>query len=150
MPSRMQRQADRLIDRITREPFRGAWQAVTVVTLAATVIGGVLMRVTDPDTFPNVWLGLWWSVQTVTTVGYGDVVPQSIAGRIVAVLVMLGGIAFIAVTTAAIASVFVEAARRRRAGADDVEEVELRRLRGEVEALAAEVRALREERRPPG
>jgi voltage-gated potassium channel Kch len=146
----MQRQADRLIDRITREPFRGAWQAVTVVTLAATVIGGVLMRVTDPDTFPNVWLGLWWSVQTVTTVGYGDVVPQSIAGRIVAVLVMLGGIAFIAVTTAAIASVFVEAARRRRAGADDVEEVELRRLRGEVEALAAEVRALREERRPPG
>jgi len=149
MSSRMQRHVDRLIDRITREPFRGAWRAVTVVTLGATVIGGVLMRVTDPDTFPNVWLGLWWSVQTVTTVGYGDVVPQSIAGRIVAVLVMLGGIAFIAVTTAAIASVFVEAARRRRAGADDVEEVELRRLRGEVEALAAEVRALREERRRP-
>jgi voltage-gated potassium channel len=150
MASRMQRQVDRLIDRITQEPFRGAWQAVTVVTLAATVIGGLAMRLTDPDTFPNVWLGMWWSVQTVTTVGYGDAVPESIAGRLVAVVVMLAGVAFIAVTTAAIASVFVEAARRRRAGtAEAPEQLELQRLRSEVEALAAEVRTLREELKPP-
>src|SRR5262245_27487987 len=150
MASRMQRQVDRLIERITQEPFRGAWQAVTLVTLVVTVVGGLLMRLTDPDTFHDVWDGLWWSVQTVTTVGYGDLLPQSVAGRIVAVVVMVLGVAFIAVTTAAIASVFVEAARRRRAGAQEsAEQVELRRLRSEVEALAAEVRALREQLKPP-
>jgi voltage-gated potassium channel len=150
MPSRLQRTVDGMIDRITKEPFIGAWRAVTLVTLTVTVAGGLLMRLTDPNTFDNVWLGLWWSVQTVTTVGYGDVLPQSIAGRIIAVLVMLLGVAFIAVTTAAIASAFVEAARRRRAGTAAAPEVgELQRLRSEVEALAAEVRALREGREPP-
>src|SRR5262245_41745934 len=136
MPS-IQRTADRMLERITRNPFIGAWRAVTLVTLTVTVAGGLLMRLTDSNTFDTVWLGMRWSVQTVATVGYGDVVPQSAAGRTIAVLVMLVGVAFIAVTTAAIASVFVEAARRRRGrAAEDPGTAELRRLRGEVEALA--------------
>jgi voltage-gated potassium channel len=140
--NRWQRSADRAVERITRSPLRGAWRATAIVTVSVTLIGGVLMRLTDPDTFPNIWLGLWWSIQTLTTVGYGDVVPESVAGRVVATLVMIGGIGFITVTTAAIASAFVEAGRRRGAGRDPQLE-ELRALRQEVAALAAEVRALR-------
>jgi voltage-gated potassium channel len=146
MASMLQRWVDRVVDRIVRDPFRGAWRAVAVASLIATVTGGLLMRVTDPDAFPSIWTGLWWSIQTVTTVGYGDVLPQSAAGRTVAALVMLFGIAFITVTSAAIASAFVEAARRRTGRLQDPQAQELARLRTEVEALAAEVRALRRER----
>ena len=147
MASRLQRQTDRMVERITREPLVGAWRAVAVVTLSVTVIGGLLMRLTDPDTFSNVWLGLWWAAQTVTTVGYGDILPQTVAGRIIAVVIMLGGVAFITVTSAAIASAFVEAARRRNAASSgNVRmEDEIRLLRGEIEALRAEVRELRED-----
>jgi voltage-gated potassium channel len=51
-------------------------------------------------------------VQTVTTVGYGDLVPESTTGRIIASVVMIGGIGFLTVITAAITSTFIENARR--------------------------------------
>ena len=56
--------------------------------------------------------GLWWAAQTVTTVGYGDHVPQTVSGRLVAVLVMMVGIGLVTVITAAITSVFVARAHR--------------------------------------
>jgi voltage-gated potassium channel Kch len=65
---------------------------------------------------------MWWALQTVTTVGYGDVTPRHAAGRFVGVVVMLEGIAFLAITTAVITSTFVARAERERAiveGAED-------------------------------
>lgn len=58
-----------------------------------------------------VWDGTWWAIVTVTTVGYGDVYPTSVSGRIVAIIVMLVGVGFLAVLTATIASFFVKADR---------------------------------------
>lgn len=55
---------------------------------------------------------MWWAIQTVTTVGYGDLVPTSQGGRLVAALVMLVGIGFLTVIMAAITSTFIESARR--------------------------------------
>jgi voltage-gated potassium channel len=52
-----------------------------------------------------------WAVVTVTTVGYGDAVPHSVEGQIVAMVVMLVGIGFLSVLTASIASVFVKSDR---------------------------------------
>ena len=152
MPSRLQERIDRQIERITRNPFRGAWVATATVTLVVTILAGILMQLTDPDSFPSVWSGLWWAVQTTTTVGYGDVVPGSAAGRLIATLVMLGGIGFISVTTAGITTAFVESARRRRAaaGTDDPVALEVRELRRQVEALTAEVRAGRGADGPSG
>ena len=79
------------------------------------------MHFADRDAFPTIGRGLWWSVQTVTTVGYGDAVPATVAGRLVAALVMLAGIAFIAVLTAVITASFIENARRRRGLDGDAE-----------------------------
>lgn len=58
---------------------------------------------------------MWWSLVTVTTVGYGDFVPVDTAGRIIASFLLLGGLAFLTVIIAMITSGFVE--RRHRQGA---------------------------------
>lgn len=98
---------------------RGAAIVIAVVTTSITVGAGLLMTVLDGTNFPTLGGGLWWALQTVTTVGYGDHVPNTAAGRIVAALVMLLGLGFITVITASITSAFVEQARQRqRAGHD--------------------------------
>jgi voltage-gated potassium channel len=55
---------------------------------------------------------MWWALQTVTTVGYGDVTPANVSGRLVGAVVMLEGTAFIAIVTAVITSTFVARATR--------------------------------------
>jgi len=92
---------------------RRAARVIASVTLLVTVAGGVLIHFADRKNFPNIGDGLWWAIQTVTTVGYGDLVPTTAAGRFVASVVMLTGIGFLTVITAAITSTFIEAARRR-------------------------------------
>src|SRR5262245_31536801 len=101
---------------------RGAAGVVVAATAVVVVVGGVLMRLFDPDEYPNVWLGMWWAVQTVTTVGYGDVTPKDVVGRLVAAFVMLEGIAFVAIVTAAITSSFVARANREREAAQEEDE----------------------------
>ena len=115
-----------------------------IITITVTIIAGVLMRLTDPDEFENVWEGLWWASQTVTTVGYGDVLPSSPAGRLLAVLVMMIGVTFLTVTSAAIASAFVEAARRRRM-AEGTGEASAAEMHEELRQLSEEVRRLRQD-----
>ena len=57
---------------------------------------------------------MWWATQTVTTVGYGDVVPDSAGGQLIAVVLMVGGLSFFAVVTGVITSVFVTRAQAER------------------------------------
>ena len=45
---------------------------------------GVIERLVNRKTFDSAWEGMWWATQTVTTVGYGDVVPQSTDGKVIA------------------------------------------------------------------
>jgi voltage-gated potassium channel Kch len=78
---------------------------------------------------------MWWAIQTVTTVGYGDVTPSALSGRIIASFVMLEGIAFLAIVTAAITSTFVaRATKQLQAGRDD-ELTELRRVEARFDEL---------------
>ena len=100
---------------------RGAANVIVTATATVVVTSGVLMRVLDHSEYPNVWRGLWWAMQTVTTVGYGDVTPANVSGRIVAAAVMLWGIAFLAIITAAITSVFVARAQQERELAAEAE-----------------------------
>ncbi|GAA2757596.1 potassium channel family protein [Actinopolymorpha rutila] len=58
-------------------------------------------------------LALWWSVETATTVGYGDLYPVTLAGRIIATIVMIVGIASFSIVTASLATWFVGSASRR-------------------------------------
>lgn len=72
-------------------------------------------------------LALWWSVETATTVGYGDLYPVTVGGRVIATIVMLVGIAVFSVVTASLATWFVgTAARRARQAAQALEHAEAR------------------------
>jgi voltage-gated potassium channel Kch len=92
--------------------MRGAASVIVLATAIVVVGAGVLIRFVDHQEYSNVWVGMWWAVQTVTTVGYGDVTPKRITGRLVGGAVMLEGVAFIAILTAVITSTFVARATR--------------------------------------
>ena len=64
--------------------------------------------------------GLWWAVVTITTVGYGDVVPQTPGGRVLGVLLMFVGLISLSLLTATVASVFVERKLRKERGLEAV------------------------------
>jgi len=99
-----------------------------------TVGGGILERVVDHKEFPTIGKGLWFALQTVTTVGYGDVTPKQANGRFVAAVVMLTGIGFLAVITASVTASLVESSRRRFAAKSEL--AESRRLEDLSERLA--------------
>ena len=84
---------------------------IVTATFAVVVISGILMTFIDNSEFSDIGVGLWWAVQTVTTVGYGDVAPKNGAGRALGAIVMLEGTAFIAIVTAVITSSFVTRAQ---------------------------------------
>jgi len=112
------------MSKFLREPpsMRTAASVIVTATALAVIGGGVLIRVLDHSEYPNIWVGMWWALQTVTTVGYGDVTPAHASGRIVGAFVMLEGIAFLAIITAAVTSTFVVRAERERAIAEGAEE----------------------------
>ena len=98
-----------------RRGLRPRYAAYVIVVFWAlgVVVFGIVERLVDPDTFDTVWLGMWWAIQTVTTVGYGDIVPGSTAGKVIASFMMLGGLSLFAVVTGAITSAFVAQAQRQ-------------------------------------
>jgi voltage-gated potassium channel len=136
--TRLERRLDRAVDRATTP--RGAAIVIASVSTVITVLAGLVVTVVEHDTYPSVGTGLWWAAQTVTTVGYGDNVPTSLAGRLVAVFVMFVGIGFLTVVTAAITSTFVAHARRADQTTSDAETAmvdQLRQLDGRLEGIEA-------------
>jgi voltage-gated potassium channel len=137
----------RLVSALQRKPLtaRRAAGIIAGVTVVVTVAGGVLAWLIERDDFQSLGAGLWWSLQTVTTVGYGDVVPTSTNGRIIGSIVILSGIAFVTVITAAVTAALVETARRRERGgaprdlSDQLEEISAR-----LSAIEASVGTSRE------
>lgn len=93
---------------------RRAALLISVMSLCIGIGGGVVMWAVDREDFPTLGSGMWFAIQTITTVGYGDRTPSSTEGRAVATLVMVTGIGFMSVITATITAIFVESARRKR------------------------------------
>jgi len=83
-----------------------------------TTLAGVLMAAIDPA-YKNPWVGIWWAWQTVTTVGYGDIVPVSFAGRLLAIVLMLLGIAFLSLLTANFSAYFISRGTNQVVKAED-------------------------------
>jgi voltage-gated potassium channel len=126
--------------RFLREPvsIRGAVGVIVTATALVVAGGGVAMRLLDHDEYPSVWRGVWWALQTVTTVGYGDVTPERVSGRVVGAFVMLYGIAFLTITIAAITSTFVARAEREHDVAEaQADQEEQERIAARFDDLSA-------------
>ena len=99
---------------------------VTIIGLAIVLVlvAGLLERLVEPETFSSIGLAYWWAVTTVTTVGYGDVLPETTGGRIVAALLMLTGLGLIPLITSVVVSILVSQ-RTREARAEEMADLRL-------------------------
>jgi voltage-gated potassium channel len=86
-------------------------RVAAILTVAAVVVGGAAEHTVSSGDFATYWDGIWWAVVTVTTVGYGDLYPKTVEGRLVGMVLMFVGISFLSLLTAAIASRFVRQER---------------------------------------
>jgi len=102
-------------DRLANLNLRGAVFLIVAVATAMSVIAAVIERLIDPA-FDDMGIALWWAVTTVTTVGYGDIVPESHAGRAAASVLMLTGLALIPTLTSIVVATLVaqRSARERQ------------------------------------
>jgi voltage-gated potassium channel len=101
---------------------------------AAAIAAAVVMRLLNPAEYPTYEVAFWWAIQTVTTIGYGDVTPKTLEGRTVASILMVAGVAAISLLTATISAALVE--RRRRAQqAEDPMMMMLARIEQRLEQL---------------
>ncbi len=117
---------------------RSAALVIAYVTISTAIVAALLMKIIDKKEFPSVGSGLWWAIETVTSVGYGDIVPVTAAGRIVASLVMLLGIGFLTVITAAITSSFIAQSRESMPKENNAAtEEQFRRIRERLERIEA-------------
>ncbi len=130
--------AGRILDRFRSNPasLRNATAAIISVTVGVVVLGAVLIWLLDRDEYPTFGEALWFTLQTVTTVGYGDATPERALGRIVAGVVMVTAIGLITIVTALITSVFIEAARAKLDRSKNDDEVD---ARARLEASLAEI-----------
>lgn len=110
-----------------------------LITGVTVILGGIAFTQVETSRELSVIDGIWWAVTTVTTVGYGDIVPTSNASRVVALAVMSVGIGFVALVTGVAAERFLNMSEEERE--EDQERVQ---ILSEVHALRTELAELRQ------
>ncbi len=125
----------RLTNAITQLTLRKAVGLIVGVATTLALTAAVLIRLIDPaiGTFPE---ALWWAISTVSTVGYGDVVPESGPGRIVATALMLTGLGLIPLITSVVVSILVSQ-RTREAREEELRDLAL--IIGRLDAIDAKL-----------
>jgi voltage-gated potassium channel len=117
---------------------RTAVVLIAVSTLVIVAGSTIIAWTFDRRDFDSLGQALWWSLQTVTTVGYGDIVPQSARGQFIGGVVMLIGIAASAVLTALITSALFETVLRRQRADEEAG------LQKQLEAVEKQLAAIAE------
>ena len=114
---------------------RRAAGVISISTLLLTAAGGAGAWLVDRKDFDGFGDAMWWAVQTVTTVGYGDVVPEHVSGRLIGAVLMLQGIALLTVITASVTATLIEQARRRRQDQSDDVLAKLEQMDARLESI---------------
>ncbi len=125
-PRPIARPLGRAMGRFDEDPTsaRRAMFVIVMAVVTTVVVGGVVMRLVDPREYPDLGVAFWYVLQTVTTVGYGDVAPKDPIGRVVGGVIMVLAFAFLAIVTASITSILFESrqkAGRQRSRSDEAE-----------------------------
>lgn len=111
-------------------------RVAALLTVTGIIVAGSAQHVFSAGEFASLWDGIWWAVVTVTTVGYGDLYPTTVQGRLIGMVLMFAGIGFLSLLTAAIASRFVKEERSEKR--DEMMEA-LRRLEADVREIKAKL-----------
>ncbi len=116
-PALVERQVQRIAN------SRSVTLGLAALFVVLALLGAIVMRIIDQENVPSLGTAVWWTLQTITTVGYGDVVPTTAAGQVVGGIEMVIGVSFIAFVTAGVTSAVIRrgAAAQAEAGRADAE-----------------------------
>jgi len=115
---------------VFREEARSIGALLFILTLTLTISASLMYMIegeAQPDGFSSIPAAMWWAIETLTTVGYGDLVPTTVAGKILGGMVTIIGVSAVALFTSVITVSFMDQLRLRR-----------ETLQHEVEARLAE------------
>ncbi len=117
--------SDAGLARINRAVVSGRIVPYLIAVMFLIMTAGTLaVEILSPNSFQSWGDAAWWAATTVTTIGYGDVVPATSGGRFIAVFVMFASVATISLTTAVLTATFI-AYQQRRLGPDTARHEEL-------------------------
>jgi voltage-gated potassium channel len=139
--SRLERSIARAVRRRRIFPYLAG------ATFVLALLAGLVMTIIDEKDFPNFGLAVWWAIVTLATVGYGDVVPTTVLGRIVGSAVIILGVTFLAFLTATVTSYFVSSDQKQakereladREAADEELHELLKRLEKRLSAIESKL-----------
>ena len=115
--------SERRLERLNRAVVSGRiLPYLAFVTLMVTVAAALAVRLLARNEFESFGESLWWAAQTVTTVGYGDVIPQTAFSKFVAAFVMFFGVATVSLFTAIVTSVVMASSQERLSAAPPEED----------------------------
>jgi len=100
------------------------------------VISAFLFSLTEKQSLAN---ALWWAITTATTVGYGDETPHTAFGKIIASILMIGGVGFIGLLTSTISGFFTARGQQMATSQEDREQADLDQLLAKIETLTVKV-----------
>ena len=121
MPGRLEERLQRGVERLTL--FK-AVRMVATVALTLALVAAILELIVDSG-INGFGTALWWALVTVTTVGYGDVVPETSIGRVIAGALMLVGVSAIPITTSLVVSVFITRIQAKQHEQDAIERADV-------------------------
>ena len=111
------------------------------VTVATAVLTGLIAHLIDRADFPTFGIGVWWSIVTLGTVGYGDVVPHTAWGRVLGGVVIVFGVTFISFLVAIVTSLFVETRSADETEAREAQHHETQALLRNIDARLKSIEA---------
>jgi voltage-gated potassium channel len=129
--------SDAGLERINRAVVSGRIVPYLIAVMFLIMTAATLaVEILSPNSFQSWGDAAWWAATTVTTIGYGDVVPGTSGGRVIAVFVMFASVATISLTTAVLTATFI-AYQQRRLGPDTARHDELVATLARIEARLA-------------
>jgi voltage-gated potassium channel len=126
---------------VFREEARSIGAVLFILLLTLTISASLMYMIegeAQPDGFSSIPAAMWWAVETLTTVGYGDLVPVTVFGKIMGGVVSIVGVAALALFTSLITVSFLDQLRLRRAALRDAVAAQLADgplSEGEIEAI---------------